>query len=141
MKLKPKAYSMEHEGYKIIYKCAKCAYPFKVANDYWHFCPCCGQEIDWGVIVIANEEWKQRFLSVLDNRELRILLFDELDRINNTLNEDIRQMMKTSDATKRAITKSNITYLLNNSWTKEAIIDKGFAKEEDFDDIIKHNNS
>lgn len=137
MKLKPKAYSMVCGGYEIVYKCAKCAYPFTVANDSWHFCPCCGQEIDWGVVVSANEEWKQRFLSVLDNSESKAALLNELDAINDTLKEDVRHQMKTTEATKRAITKSNISYYLGNGWTKEALIEKGFFKKEDFDDVAE----
>ena len=122
MKLKPKAYSMGCGGYEIVYKCAKCAYPFTVANDNWHFCPCCGQEIDWGVIVRANEEWKQKLL-------------DELDELNTHAEVDTRYEMRQTEATKRAIMKSNISYYLGNGWTKEQLIEKGFFKQEDFDNV------
>ena len=122
MKLKPKAYSMGTCGYEILYKCAKCAYPFTVANDSWHFCPCCGQEIDWGVIIQANEEWKQKLL-------------DELDALNTHAEVDTRYEMRQTEATKRAIIKSNISYYLGNGWTKEQLIENGFFKQEDFDDV------
>lgn len=135
MKLKPKAYSMETCGYEILYKCAKCAYPFTVANDSWHFCPCCGQEIDWGIIVRANEEWKQKFLNVLDKSEEKQKLLDELDKVNSTIKDNSRYEMKMTTTTKRAITKSNISYYLGNGWTKEELIEKGFFKAEDFDDV------
>lgn len=137
MKLKPKAYSMGCAGYEIVYKCAKCAYPFTVANDSWHFCPYCGQEIDWGVVVTANEEWKQRFLSVMNNNELTTVMLNELDTINDTLKEDIRYQMKMTEMTKRAIIKSNISYYINNGCTKEELIKKGFFKKEDFDDVTE----
>lgn len=135
MKLKPKAYSMGTCGYEILYKCAKCAYPFTVANDSWHFCPCCGQEIDWGVIVRANEEWKQKFLKVLDKPEEKQKLLDELDALNIHAEVDTRYEMRQTEATKRAIMKSNISYYLGNGWTKEQLIEKGFFKPEDFDNV------
>lgn len=134
MKLKPKVYSMGTCGHEILYKCAKCAYPFIVANDSWRFCPCCGQEIDWGVIVRANEEWKQKFLNVLDKPEEKQKLLDELDKVNSTIKDNSRYEMKMTTATKRAIMKSNISYYLGNGWTKEELIEKGFFKAEDFDD-------
>lgn len=134
MKLKPKACSMGTCGYEILYKCAKCSYPFTVANDSWRFCPCCGQEIDWGVIVRANEEWKQKFLNVLDKSEEKQKLLDELDKVNSTIKDNSHYEMTMTAATKRAITKSNISYYLGNGWTKEELIEKGFFKAEDFDD-------
>ena len=135
MKLKPKAYSMGTCGYEILYKCAKCAYPFTVANDNWHFCPCCGQEIDWGVIVRANEEWKQKFLNVLDKPEEKQKLLDELDKLNTHAEVDTQYEMCQTEATKRAIIKLNISYYLGNGWTKEQLIENGFFKQEDFDDV------
>lgn len=135
MKLKPKAYSVGTCGYEILYKCAKCAYPFTVVNDSWHFCPCCGQEIDWGIIVRANEEWKQKFLNVLDKSEEKQKLLDELDKVNSTIKDNSRYGMKMTTTTKHAITKSNISYYLGNGWTKEELIEKGFFKAEDFDDV------
>lgn len=137
MKLKPKAYSMDCGGYDILYKCAKCEYPFAMADDSWHFCPCCGQEIDWGVIVTANEEWRVRFLSVMDNAKSKASLLNELDCLNYTIEDGARHQMKMTDATKRAIIKSNISYYLGNGWTKETLIEKGFFKEEDFDNVAK----
>lgn len=134
MKLKPKAYSVGTRGYEILYKCAKCAYPFNLASDSWHFCPCCGQEIDWGVIVTANEEWKQMFLKALDKPEEKQKLLDELNALNTYAEVDARYKMYQTEATKRAIKRSNISYYLGNGWTKEELIETGFFKAEDFDD-------
>ena len=98
-------------------------------------CPCCGQEIDWGVIVRANEEWKQKFLKTLDKPKEKQKLLDELDALNTHAEVDTRYEMRQTEATKRAITKSNISYYLGNGWTKEQLIEKGFFKPEDFDDV------
>lgn len=100
-------------------------------------CPCCGQEIDWGVVVTANEEWRVRFLSVMDNAKSKASLLNELDCLNYTIKDGTRHQMKMTDATKRAIIKSNISYYLGNGWTKEALIEEGFFKEEDFNDVAK----
>lgn len=99
------------------------------------FCPCCGQEIDWGVIIRANEEWKQKFLKTLDKPEEKQKLLDELDTLNTHAEVDTRYEMRQTEATKRAIIKSNISYYLGNGWTKEQLIEKGFFKPEDFDDV------
>lgn len=135
MKLKPKVYSMGTCGYEILYKCAKCSYPFNLASDHWRFCPCCGQEIDWGVIVTANEEWKQKFLNAFDKPEEKQKLLDELDKLNTHVEVDTRYEMRQTEATKRAIKQSNIRYYLGNGWTKEQLIENGFFKPEDFDDV------
>jgi hypothetical protein len=108
-----------------------------MADDSWHFCPCCGQEIDWGVIVTANEEWRVRFLSVMDNAKLKASLLNELDCLNCTIKDGTRYQMKMTDTTKRAIIKSNILYYLGNGWTKEELIEQGLFKEEDFNDVAK----
>jgi hypothetical protein len=128
---------MDCGGYDILYKCAKCEYSFAMADDSWHFCPCCGQEIDWGVVVTANEEWRVRFLSVMDNAKSKASLLNELDCLNYTIEDGTRHQMKMTDATKRAIIKSNILYYLGNGWTKEALIEEGFFKEEDFNYVAK----
>lgn len=100
-------------------------------------CPCCGQEIDWGVIIRANEEWKQKFLKTLDKPEEKQKLLDELDALNTHAEVDTRYEMRQTEATKRAIIKSNISYYLGNGWTKEELIEQGFFKPEDFDDMKK----
>lgn len=131
-KLKPKAYSMGCSGYEILYKCPKCSMKFNLANEDWHYCPCCGQALDWGVIVESNEEWKQKFLDVLDNSEKKKVLLSELDKQNTILPQDIRYKMQTTPATRKAIIKSNISYYLTEGWSKQELIKQGFFTEEDF---------
>lgn len=134
MKLKPKPYSMGCCGYDILYKCAKCSFQFNLANEDWRFCPHCGQEIDWGVVVRANEEWKQLFLDTLEDEKAKQKLLDELDVVNRALKSNKRHAMQSTEATKKAILKSNLRYYLNEGWTKEQLIDAGFFTKEEIND-------
>lgn len=132
-KIKPIAYSMGNGGYEIIYKCGICEYPFTMANSEWHYCPKCNTEIDWGVIVRANEEWTQHFLLVLDDCFAKTVILSQLNKINKQIKDGQRYEMKKTEATINATRKSNAQYYLGIGWTKEELIaDRGF-KEEDFE--------
>ena len=133
-KLKPKAFSMGVNGYKILYKCPKCGLILNMATEDWHFCPRCGQILDWGVIVEANEEFRQMFLDSMHDSKTHQELLDTLDEKNTTISEDTRYSMEQTEATKKAITKSDISYYISHGWIKEELIEKGFFKPEDFDD-------
>lgn len=135
MKVKPLAYSMGCSGYEILYKCPNsiCGMKFNMANEDWHFCPKCGQALDWGVVVTANEEFRELFLKSMYDEQAKQLVLCTLDQLNMTLPVDERHAMQQTDATKRAITKSNISYYLGNGWTKKELIARGFFKPEDFE--------
>lgn len=130
-KLKPKANKLGW-GYEILYKCPSCDMAFNVANNDWHFCPKCGQPLDWGVITTANEEWQQRYIEFIYNSEEKKKMLAELDHINQTLPEDIRHEMEVTPETHKQILKSNINYYLGQGWTKKELIRDGFYTEEDF---------
>lgn len=135
-KLKPKAYSMGCGGHQIIYRCGKegCDFHFNLASSDWHFCPKCGTAINWGVVTQANEEWKQEFLSALEDKEKKEKLLTALDTLNSYIDDECQRQMKTTEATKKAITQSNINYYIGIGWTKEQLLDNGWFKEEDFND-------
>ena len=42
--------------------------------------------------------------------------------------------IRDTDATRRAVTKSNINYYLSQGWTKEELIKKAKKKKKDFED-------
>lgn len=134
-KLKPKAYSMGIGGYSIIYKCGKdgCGYPFNMADNDWLYCPHCGTPIDWGVVTVANEEWKQEFLSIRDDEEKRNAMLSVLDVLNLGIKDGERRALKITESTKRAITASNIQYYLGIGWTKEELLSKGIFTKKDFE--------
>lgn len=139
MKVKPKAYSMASCGYEILYKCAKCDFQFTMANDDWHYCPCCGQEIDWGVVVRANEEWRVRFIKAINENDFdaRDAMLADLDKLNYVITDGQRYEMECTEATRKANLRANIQYYLGNGWTKERLIAEGFFKEEDFEDVAE----
>jgi len=138
MKTKPKAYSMGVGGFEIIYRCGNkgCDFTFNMANSQWNYCPCCGKEIDWGVVVEANEEWKQKFLSVMEDKEKLADLLKELDTLNLTIKDGYRRKMNTTKATKTAIRKSNAQYYLGIGWTKEDLLKKAIDKIKELKNSI-----
>lgn len=134
MKLKPKPYSMSSTGHEITYKCANCGFKFNMANRDCHYCPKCSVEIDWGVITTANEEYRQLFLSVLDDTKKRYALLSALDMCNATITDGFRRAMEQTEDTKKAIVMSNIDYYLGIGWTKEELINKNFFTKKDFEE-------
>lgn len=135
MKLKPKPYSLGCGGYELLYKCPKCEGYLNMATSDWHFCPYCGQEFDWGVVSTVNEEWKRKFLEALDNPIQEAQMLEIVEELNSTITDGREHSMIKTDATKKAITKSNISYYLGIGWTKEELIAKGFFAQEDFENF------
>lgn len=135
MKIKPIPYSLGCAGYELMYKCPKCDGRFNLGSPDWHYCPYCGQELDWGVITTVNEEWKRKFLDVLDNPKHKAQMLRIIEELNSTITDSRQYKMQVTDATKRAITKSNISYYLSNGWTKDELIKRGFFTKEDFDNV------
>ena len=101
-----------------------------MAHDGFDYCPHCGSKIDWGVIWEVNEEWRSKYICADYDR--RQELKAEIDTINETITDGEKKRMKTTPATKQAITKSNIQYYLGQGWTKEELIKSKFFTEEDF---------
>lgn len=135
MKIKPIPYSLSCAGYELIYKCPKCDRRFNLGSPDWHYCPYCGQELDWGIITTVNEEWKCKFLDVLDNPKHKAQMLRIIEELNSTITDGRQYKMQVTDATRRAITKSNISYYLSNGWTKDELIKRGFFTKEDFDNV------
>lgn len=128
--IKPKLYSICCGGYELMYRCGKCKYTFNMAHNGFDFCPHCGNKIDWGVVVECNEEWKKEYLD--GDLEKRKEMKDFIDKVNLTITDGERRAMKKTEATKKAIIESNIRYYINQGWTKEELISKGFFTESDF---------
>ena len=133
-KYKPKARSFSCGGYDLVYKCGKCNSDFGLA-DYksWKFCPICGTPIDWGVIITANAEIKEKYLAVIDSSEEAEKIMAVIDEVNKTIPEGVRQQMKQTKKTKQQILRSNIRYYTNQGWTKEELLREGFFTQEQFD--------
>lgn len=128
--IKPKLYSICCGGYTLMYKCGKCNYTFNMAHNGFDYCPHCGNKIDWGVVIECNEEWKSEYLD--GNLEKQKEMKDLIDKVNLTITDGERKVMKKTQATKNAIICSNINYYVNQGWTKEELITKGFFTEDDF---------
>lgn len=133
-KYKPKARSFSCGGYDIVYRCGKCGADFGLA-DYrsWKFCPCCGAGIDWGVIITANAEVKDAYLSVIDNSKEAAKVMALIDDLNKVLQEDIPKQMEQTPKTKQQILRNNIRYYTSQGYSKERLIAEGFFTKEDFD--------
>lgn len=130
--IKPKMYSLGCASYQVIYRCGKCGYAFNMAHDGFDYCPHCSSKIDWGVIWHVNEEWRSEYICAdsAHRRELEA----EIDAINETITDSEKKRMKSTSATKQAITKSNIEYYLGQGWTKEELIKSKFFTEKEFED-------
>lgn len=130
--IKPVVSRISDWGYQIIYKCGKCGYGFAMAHDGYDYCPHCGSKIDWGVMWEANEEWRHAYMSA-DNVK-RELMKKQIEEYNQTITDGEKRVMEYTDATRRAVTKSNINYYLGQGWSKEDLIKKAFFTEKDFED-------
>ena len=128
--IKPKAYDLGCGGYQLFYKCGKCEYCFNMAHNGFDYCPHCGNKIDWGVVIEVNEEWKQKYLN--SDPEGKKKMREFIDKANLYITDGERRAMEKTEATKKAIIKSNIRYYLGQGWTKEELIAKGFFTESDF---------
>lgn len=104
--IKPVVSRITDWGYQIIYKCGKCGYGFDMAHDGYDYCPHCGSKIDWGVIWEANEEWRHAYMCA-DNTK-RELMKKQIDEYNQTITDGEKKVMEYTDATRSAVTKSNI---------------------------------
>ena len=134
-KIKPKMYSLCCGGYDVMYRCGNCNRVFNIVDDDFSFCPKCGKPIDWGVLYRVNEEWKSKYLS--SDEEKKKLMRYSVDSYNETIEDGMKYEMQVTDATKKAIIKSNIKYYIGNGWTKEELMRRGFFNEEDFEDLYR----
>ena len=103
-----------------------------MAHDGYDYCPHCGSKIDWGVMWEANEEWRHAYMSADNIR--RELMKKQIEEYNQTITDGEKRVMEYTDATRRAVTKSNINYYLGQGWSKEELIKKAFFTEKDFED-------
>ena len=144
-KIKPKVYGLCCSGYDLMYRCGNCGRVFNVVDDNFNYCPNCGKQIDWGVIITVNEEWKNRYIKATNcyfdkegkwhsEHEEAVSMRDQINDYNDHITDGLKREMPQTEATKKAIIKSNIKYYIGNGWTKEELIQRGFFKEEDFED-------
>lgn len=130
--IKPIVSRISDWGYDVIYKCGKCGYVFAMAHDGYDYCPHCGSKIDWGVISEVNEEWRHAYMRADNVR--RELMKKQIEEYNQMITDGEKKCMEYTDATRRAVTKSNINYYLSQGWTKEELIKSKFFTEKEFED-------
>ena len=128
--IKPKADYLAPSSYEVLYRCGKCGYSFALADNNFLYCPHCGNKIDWGVVKEVNEGYKSAYHSA--NYQDKQQMMRQLDLFNATMTDGEPRRLKQTEATKKAILSSNISYYLSQGWTKEDLIAKGFFTEEDF---------
>lgn len=129
MKRKVLAHELASTGYGIRYKCPKCDMPFVSTIPDVKFCSSCGQELDWGVIIKCNAEYKDVYFSSDDETKEKLL--KELNKLNLQIEEDKQYNMELTEKTKLEILKTNVQYYLDMGYTKENLIElKYFTKDE-----------
>ena len=80
----------------------------------------------------ANEAWRHAYMRSDDIR--RELMKKQIEEYNQMITDGEKRMMEYTDATRRAVTKSNISYYLSQGWSKEELIKKAFFTEKEFED-------
>lgn len=86
-KLKPIASRISQWGLmtEVIYRCPKCDASFQIYGHKQNFCHLCGQELDWGVIINVNNQWKDEYHNCNDYQKQQELM-KEIDELNSNYN-------------------------------------------------------
>lgn len=87
--LKPMFYSIAQAkgDCSVIYTCGMsgCDRVFRIVDKDFNYCPKCGTKIDWGVVTVVDEEFKNLYNK--SNIPEQNLIADYINNINTTITD------------------------------------------------------
>lgn len=135
MKRKVLAHEIASTGYGIRYKCPTCGAHFVSTIPDVKFCSSCGQELDWGIIIKCNAEYKDVYFS--SDNETKEKLLKELNKLNSQIEQDKQYTMELTEKTKLEILKTNMQYYLDMGYTKDDLINRKYFTKEEIEKCIE----